>query len=77
MRNINKIIRAYNDLGTAVDLRKYNLTLADYKSLAYLIKDLYNTGRTETLSQTCANWLGQFEELILIPTSIGFKIEVK
>ena len=53
---LKKAYKAFFLIGSAKDFRKHDLSMADYKALRHVLKNLHNEGLTTTIQEKVKNW---------------------
>ena len=66
------IIKDFNSIETAADLKKRGLTPADYAALREVLKDLLYNGQAEYIQESIKNYLQRYN-VETEQTAIGYK----
>ena len=72
---MKELLKDFNGIETAKDLKKRGLTLSEYNTLAYVLKELANTGKAEFTQQAIYDYLTRFN-LKIKTCIIGWRVEL-
>jgi hypothetical protein len=71
MNKLKKLAADYNRIRTIKDLQKRRLTLSEYNTLEYIIKDLCSAGKSRFCEKNILQYLKKFD-IACSPDGIGW-----